>query len=341
MSKKEDKAPKNTQIVVVEQRNKESREPMSIAMSYLPFNKALEMNIYLSVLNKIVAGNFKDREIFDLTTQVVLKVSELGGERNFPRVNDALKRVTNISISLVHKHGGEVFKTMKPFIDSTHVKNTGKIYVSIHPELLVEYSTMVRLGYSTYKIHQMLALDTFFSKRLFEILSGKCYVNSGVWEVDFNHLKRLLSAESYDAYRFVQRAIEETRLEFAAKDVDIDFTYKLTRGVRGRIEAVRFSVKKLADNGNELEAPMSYAEHKELTAAFEEMPSEDKALAVQALLGKMYTFKHTQTEMILRSPALIKLFYDTHIKIEGNIYKDVAHRTRYMATVLGFGSKKK
>jgi len=333
MSKKEEKT---NQIFVVERRNKETREPMSIAMSYLPFNKTLEMNIYLSVLNKIVAGDFKDREIFDHTTQVVLKVSELGGERNFPRLNAALKRIVGVNISLVNKHGGEVFKTLVPFIDAKHIKNTGTMYVSIHPELLVEFGAMVKLGYSTYKIHQMLILDTFFSKRLFEILSGKCYVNSGVWEVDFEHLKRLLCAENYNAYRFAQRALEETRLEFIAKNIDIDYTYELIRGARGRIETVKFTIKKPEDNGGEAGIPISYAEQKELTAAFEELTPKDKALAVQALLGKMYTFKHTQVDKIIQSPALIRLFYDTHIKIEGNIYKDIAHRTRYMATVLGF-----
>ena len=334
------KSKENKEVVVLSKSNRVNNEPMSIAMSYIPYTTTLEMNIYFCVLNKIALGEFKDRNLFDVTTQVVVPVSEIG-ETNFQRINAALNNITDAKFSLIDKKK-EFCKYLVPIIGAEYSRYTGKIFVAIHPDLLVEFSNMIKQGYASYQLVQMLSLKKFFSKRLYELMSGLRRVNSGVWNIEFDILKKLLSAEEYRSNMFIRRALDDTAQEFIDRNIDIRFTYELVRGVKKSIERVVFKIKGAAPGGEVYESStMTFAENKELTAKFEGLSSAERNNLIWALMHKMYTFKHTQVDEILKNPAKMALFYSTHNKIETGLIPRVEHRTRYMATVLGFKNRAK
>ena len=325
-------------VVLFSKSNKVSREPMSLAMSYLPYTTVLEINIYYSTLNKIVLNEFKDRDLFDATIKVVIPAKEVG-ETHFPRLNKALKNVLNAKLSLINERK-EFCRHLVPIIGTEYAKNTGRIYVSLHPEVLDEYRNMIERGYTNYLFMQMLTLSRFFSKRLYEILSGRVNVNGGVWSIEIDILKRLLSAESCPNNVFVQRALKETAQEFEDKDIDIRFTYELVKGTKNRIEKVIFTITPVDDGELGEYSTMSSAESKELTLMFEQLSARERSTLVATLLSKSYAFKHTQVNEIISSPVKMALFYSTHNKIETGIIKNVRNRTRYMAKILGYKNSK-
>jgi len=334
MKKKQD----NKEVVILHRGNEVNREPMSFALTHFPYETTLELNILYCTLNKIAMNDFKDRDLFDVNAKVVIKATEIG-ETNFSRINTALKRMLDARLSIVDKQN-EYCWHFAPIIGTQYAKGTGKIEISINSDLLVEYRSMVERGYSSYQLAQILSLKKFFSKRLYEILSGLYMVNGGIWDVEFDYLKQLLSTEKYPSRAFVQHALKETAQEFEDKDVDVRFSYELVKGGKNRIERVIFTIKP-KDELNKGRT-MSYAENKELTAVFETLSSDKKNLIILSLVNK-YSFKHTQIDEILNSPAKMARFYSTHNKIEAGLIKNVEHRTGYMAQTLGFGkgAKKK
>jgi plasmid replication initiation protein len=261
------------------------------------------------------------------------------GERNFERINEALKNLPNAKLSLINERL-EFCRHLVPIIGTEYSRYTGKIVVSLHPELFSEYANMIHRGYTSYRFWQMLKLKKYFSKRLYEILSGRWLLNGGQWDIDVEVLKRLLSAAGYPTCAFVQRALCQTSREFEEKQVDIAFTYRLVKGAKNRVERVIFSIKKLDERGDE-RTTLSLAQNRALTEEFNSLPSADKNALALALMHRGYTFKHAQVDMIMRDPAKMALFYATHNKIEAGVLKCIQHKTRYMAAVLGFKDKQK
>jgi plasmid replication initiation protein len=320
-------------IIALDKVAKISKEPMSLAMAYLPYDTVLQMNIYYAVLNKIAINDLKDKDLFSATVKAVIPVSEIG-ESKFERINAALKGLLNARLSLINERL-EFCRHLVPIIGTEYSRHTGKIVISLHPDLFGEYINMIHRGYTSYQFWQMLRLKKFFSKRLYEILSGRWLLNDGEWSISFTVLKRLLSAERYDNYIFVQRALNGAAEEFEKKDIDLRFTYTLVRGVKNQIDRVVFSIQKLKADGEADEGSLSLAQAKALTQTFSQLSSSDKNLLVLSLL-QQYTFKHTQVEAILASPAKAMLFYSTHTKIHTGQLKNIQNKTRYMAATLGF-----
>jgi hypothetical protein len=67
MAKKTEK-----EVVMLTKTAEVSKEPMSLAMAYLPYTTVLEINIYYCVLNKIAIGDLKDKDLFDVAIKAII-----------------------------------------------------------------------------------------------------------------------------------------------------------------------------------------------------------------------------------------------------------------------------
>jgi plasmid replication initiation protein len=312
-----------------------SHEPMSLAMAYLPYNTTLEMNIYYAVLNKIALGEVKERDLFNAELKVEVSTTELR-ETHFNRINEALKNMLNAKLSLIDEHL-EFCRHLAPIIGTEYNRSTGRIVVTLNREVWDEYLNMVKRGYTSYRFWQMLKLSRCFSKRLYEILSGRYLLNEGKWDINFEVFKRLLGGEKYSSGIFVLRALQDTVDEFVKKDMDLRFDYNLVRGSKNRIERIIFDVKKIRgfDDG---EASLTVVQNRALVNDFKALASAEKNALIFSLI-KDYSFKKEQIDGIMSNENKMALFFATNYKISFGLL-NVRNKTRYMATVLGFKSPK-
>lgn len=137
---------------------------------------------------------------------------------------------------------------------ATYIEGEGMIKLSFDPHLK-EYLLMLKKAFTSYKLDNVLALQSTYGLRLYEILKSWEYVKSEkARTVELNHLRAMLGvdAKSYPKYsnfkiRVLNKAVEEINSK-----TDLKVSYKELKQGR-KIAALEFNVHGVKKSNNKLE----------------------------------------------------------------------------------------
>ena len=138
------------------------------------------------------------------------------------------------------------------WLSTAKINNQGSaMTVKLHEDLM-PYLIQLKKNYTRYTLKYVLAMQSKYSVRLYEILRSYLYRGEPV-TFDLEDLKRKIDAVNYKLYgHFVDRVLEPAKAEINAL-TDIRFEYEPIKTGR-KVTGVRFHAAQKADMGERLDA---------------------------------------------------------------------------------------
>jgi plasmid replication initiation protein len=180
--------------------------------------------------------------------------------KNYKNLKNTIKSLADKSMWVKDYTGRE---TLLRWINKAVIDpNVGVIEVKLDDDLM-PYLLQLKNNYTSYALKYILAMDSQYSIRLYEILRSLEYRNcKHTFEVE--HLKRLLDAENYARYPDFKRwvldaamreinelsdiAVDYLPIKEGRKTAKIEFTVKLKKDIGERLEAWGKIEKKLGNS---------------------------------------------------------------------------------------------
>lgn len=217
---------------------------------------ALEQNIVYFAMSKI-GPNDKDFMRIHFTVAEFCHVCGIyyednPGGREYKRIKSAIKSLADKSVWVKFLDGSEV---LVRWFDICRVKpNTGEISIifslSVKPYLigLIERAKSGGEGYTQILLLTQLALQSKYSKRMYEVLKSYLYSKGTVAklylvnqvEYELSEFKKLMNAECYDRFPDLRRKVLETAVREINEVSDIDVSYQVVTRSR-KVVGVRFT----------------------------------------------------------------------------------------------------
>lgn len=303
----------------------ENQQPNIITMSRQEFS-TIEKRIVLYVINQMKTGFNINPDSFQNQT-FTIPIANL--KSNYNEIKKSCRKLNSRQITLVNEELDEVsFITPFPRVD--YLGKSGIIKVWMFADVVPHFVELSK-GYTKYPLEIALQLDSIYSQRMYEILCSK--KDLGVWlNVDLEKLKHILNAEKYERYsHFKQRVLDIAQKELDEK-ANIKFTYEPSRKEGKKVTHLDFHILTEKE-----QAAMNVEAEMDSVASL----NIGQVMAQASQILATYNFSSQQYKEIMTDNKLLKLFIEEDSKIVHGVRKDVKNKSAYMATVLGFGNKKK
>ena len=222
---------------------------------------ALEQNIIYFCMSKVrptdvdvMRQSFKVAEFCEACG---IQAGDRSGT-SYRRIKAALKSVADKSAWVEYPDGAEElvrwFDTYR--IDHKSGVMTATLSQSIKPYLigLIERVKAGGEGYTQSHLYTYLAMQSKYSKRLYEILKSYLYSSGSreklyrltLQDYELGDIKQLLNAENYDRYQDLRRFVLEPATKEINKVTDISVSYSVIRTGR-KITGIHFSFQHKKD----------------------------------------------------------------------------------------------
>jgi plasmid replication initiation protein len=303
----------------------ENQQPNIITMSRQEFS-TIEKRIVLFVINQMKTGFNINPDQFQ---NQVFTIPIANLKSNYNEIKQSCRKLNTRQITLVNEELDEVsFITPFPRVD--YLGKSGVIKVWMFADVVPHFVELSK-GYTKYPLEIALQLDSIYSQRMYEILCSK--KDLGAWlNVDLEKLKHILNAEKYERYsHFKQRVLDIAQKELDEK-ANIKFTYEPSRKEGKKVTHLNFHILTEQELANiNVEAEMDTITSLNI----------GQIMAQASTILATYNFSASQYKEIMTDNRLLQLFIEEDSKIAHGVRKDIKNKSAYMATVLGFGSKKK
>lgn len=199
---------------------------------------ALQLKVFETYLSKI---NARDPE----SSKVKFTKTEFCKLVNYKDAHSSLK--SSVFDRLLRKLMGTVIevivsedeKYIWPLFNEAHCyldKESGESVVELecHEKLKPVFFNIKELGYTTYRLGDIVSLNSKYAIRLYSMLRDHCY-GKYEWLVDVDEFKKLLSirAERYNEFKFLNAEIIKKCQKEINENTNISFEYeKIKRGKR-------------------------------------------------------------------------------------------------------------
>lgn len=184
-------------------------------------------------------GTPKYSELRDITRQLMQKVFEI-------RIDNKVIQASWLSYVAYRENEGKIDLRFDPF--------------------LKPYLLELKREFTSYKLENVVKLNSFYSIRLYELL--KQYEKIKARTFKLSELRRILGAENiYPAYgNFKQRVLLTAQRELEKK-TDISFDFEEIKNGR-RVEKIKFFIKTSTSNKRIQEEPLPVLDRTEVAIAF-------------------------------------------------------------------------
>ena len=188
-----------------------SKEPNIMVFTWQKYT-ALEKDIVALIVNQLDTGVNVNSDLFQNKT-ITVTAKMLNATLNFyHKMQRASKTLVSKQISIINDEKEE-FDFITPFPRIRYKKGT--LEITMLADVLPHFLELKK-GYTQYYIKELLSLNTFNPKRLYEMLSSYKYRNSKIWNVYDDELKNFLGMES-SKYRGRPKEFEQ---KIIAKSID-------------------------------------------------------------------------------------------------------------------------
>lgn len=303
----------------------ENQQPNIITMSRQEFTM-IEKRIVLFVINQVKTGFNVNPDSLQNQT-FTIPIANL--KSNYNEVKKSCKKLNSRQITLVNEELDEV-SYITPFPRVDYLGKNGVIKVWMFADVVPHFVELSK-GYTKYPLEIALQLDSVYSQRMYEILCSK--KDLGSWtNVDLTKLKHILNAEKYERYsHFKQRVLDIAQKELEEK-ANIKFTYEPARKEGKKVTHLNFYIL----TEQEI-ATMNVESEMETVSSL----NIGQVMAQASQILATYNFTPSQYKQIMTDNRLLQLFIEEDSKIVHGVRKNIKNKSAYMATVLGFGGKKK
>ena len=216
---------------------------------------ALEQNIVYFIMSKVKPT---DKDFMKQSFTVAefcevcgIKPGNYGGA-NYRTIKAAVKSVADKSAWVEYPNGREsLIRWFDTYvIDHNSGTMTATLSQSIKPYLigLIERAKVGGDGYTQSHLYNYVAMQSKYSKRLYEVLKSYLYSRGGTeklykltfQEYELNELKQLMNAYNYARWQDFRRFALEPAMEEINKITDITVSYSVIKAGR-KITGVKFS----------------------------------------------------------------------------------------------------
>jgi len=156
--------------------------------------------------------------------------------KNYALLKDTIKNLTDKSVWVTLDNGDETVVRWieKPYLN----KKSGTIKIKLDKDMK-PYLLHLKEKFTKYSLYFTLAMKSRYSIRLYEILKSYQYKNECEFEIE--HLKKMLSAETYKLFGHFKEKV----LEIAMREIndygDISVKYELERQGR-KFHKIKFKM---------------------------------------------------------------------------------------------------
>ncbi|MCL1883016.1 MAG: replication initiation protein [Defluviitaleaceae bacterium] len=166
---------------------------------------------------------------------------------NYKNVKEAIKSLADKSTWITLDSGVEV---LVRWIEKAWVyKNTGTVKIRLDNDIK-PYLLQLRENFTEYELLYILAMQSRYSIRLYEILRSYAYKQRVIF--DIGELKRKISAENYTRYPDFKRYVLDISMREINDLSDIAVKYEIIKEGR-KYSKLEFSIRLKTDHGERLE----------------------------------------------------------------------------------------
>jgi len=212
----------------------------------ITFGRQQKVSVYAKRIMSIVLGKIKDDDL-DFKPIYYIKASSLSNNTeivDYAYIKKAFDELTDLKW-LIEDIDKKRF-AYRHLINTTHADcgyDNGTISIALNP-LLKDYFIALT-HYSTYDLAYYMTFKSWYSMRLFELLSA--FKDTGVWEVDIDEFRQLMDCENKykkdaDMLKYV---LKEPLHELNITNVGFELEYVKHSKGRGRpaIVGLKFILK--------------------------------------------------------------------------------------------------
>ncbi len=182
----------------------------------------IEKRLLYLIINQLKTGFDVDKDLFD-NNVFRIPVSKLG-DTNYNRIKKAADQLTSRKIEFEDKEKG-VFDVLVAVPRFRYHGDEGMIQLTINREIM-PYFLELSEGYEEYQLQAALDLSSFYSQRIYEMLSG--YKDTGYLELSIPKLRELLNAEDkYTEISMFRKGVLDVAKREVNEKTDIRYKYEL------------------------------------------------------------------------------------------------------------------
>ena len=170
-----------------------------------------------------------------------------GNGKNYRNIKDSFN---NLTATFWVKVDERTETTMRWVDKVTIHKYSGMLEIKLHEDTM-PFLLQLKKNYTQYHLKYVLAMQSKYSVRLYEILRSYMFTKEPV-KFELENLKRMIDAENYNLYgHFSDRILEPAKAEINAL-TDIKLEYEPIKTGR-KVTAIRFHVTQKTDTGERLD----------------------------------------------------------------------------------------
>ena len=197
-----------------------------------------EQKILLYIISTIKPADLNFKEI-TFQIQDFCKICGLDEESgaNYAHIRNTLKELRDKSIYVKFGKRSEVTLAWIDYVILSEKDGTAKLKLN---ELMKPFLLEMKEKFTSYKLHSIIAMQSKYSIRLYELL--KSYEELGECQFEIDRLKVLIGAEKYEIFaNFKQKALDIAMREIE-KFGDIQVSYTLKKQGR-KFHMINFLIK--------------------------------------------------------------------------------------------------
>lgn len=310
------------------------RQPHAFTYAQHQFT-AVEKRIIYNVLARMDSGINVQPEFFSKNITFTFNWKDL--ESKYDNVLSACQKLGTRQMFLNVNHEKQEFEFITPF-PYCNMKN-GVITITLF-EKAVPYFLELKKGFTQFQLKAALSLQSKYSQRLYEILSGKIWRENGkannvnYWRhVDIDELREMLGVEPgklKQKSQFDKAVLQTAQHEIKEKaDIDFEYEYDTDTKVGKEYKTITFKIYPRQEGAEWAEIKMAVAE--EISGA----EVNEKVNAAIVILSRDYMFSPNEKDEILTNASLLDKFLEVHGEIANGLRGSVKNPTSYVRTSLG------
>lgn len=259
----------------------------------------------------------KDFKVYSLSVSEFHKLLNLKGRENYKQIKELTKKILEKTIEIKREHGGFFISHWASHIE--YIGGEGRIEFSFDPKLK-PYLLQLQHAFKSYKLKNILNLNSYYSIRLYELL--KKWEQIGSWEIELSTLHSLIGLKkkkSYHVYGNLKNRILNPAIEDINKNTDIKVTFDEIKDGR-KVIRLLFYIKKLHKNKVELLEEPESVENNSNDKQIDNNEISDKKIKslLDSLNEKCHKFTISYSVFEKMYKIATKIFHKEQIEFELN-----------------------
>lgn len=207
-------------------------------------NLSAEEQKIILTLASIVEPN--DEELKEYTFKIgdFIKLIGVKNENKYTEIPKITKQLMSKVLEIKKNKTTEQFHWLAY---ARHEEGSGHVTLKFMPELK-PYFLNLKNFYTSYRLHNVLNLNSKYSIRIYEILKSNAYKNESALDLDIEYIRETFYIKNeYKRYSDFKRKVILTAQKEINEKTDIKFTFDEIKKGR-KIETIRFFIQSVGEN---------------------------------------------------------------------------------------------